>query len=318
MILQKQIKEFEELKDNALISAEQDDSGTVILTRGNGLSLSFSTNKEVTGLKGDPGKQGDKGEDGLSAYDLAVLQGYKGTELRWRNSLKGPKGNKGAAGFNGTNGFNGIPISFNEVVTIKKGQTPSVKVDGNDMIFTLPDPKKGSKGVDGKTNRITQAKIVEGDIFAVKTVWNNNRGSVTITLPEHEMGTAGADGTRTDGTSPTFDKVEINRVLADGSPWSCVSNGLKGNVRYSFELSSAEVGLQGEQGDIGLPGAVTGNLIPIKSREKPSVSFASFSIVDDGMFNTFNFNDNSYSTIGFDITDSDIRYHDKFTGDNNG
>ena len=47
------------------------------------------------GDKGDPGQKGDQGvegEDGLhgkSAYDIAVLQGYVGTEVQWIASLQG-------------------------------------------------------------------------------------------------------------------------------------------------------------------------------------------------------------------------------------
>ena len=44
-------------------------------------------------LKGDPG---DPGSDGLSVYQIAVLNGYIGTEVQWLESLKGAKGDPGA------------------------------------------------------------------------------------------------------------------------------------------------------------------------------------------------------------------------------
>ena len=40
-------------------------------------------------LKGDPGKDGI---DGLSAYQLAVKKGFKGSESEWLDSLKGTDG----------------------------------------------------------------------------------------------------------------------------------------------------------------------------------------------------------------------------------
>ncbi|MFP7287989.1 hypothetical protein SFC15_17380 [Shouchella clausii] len=48
------------------------------------------------GPKGDPGKDGI---DGKSAYEIAVDNGYEGTEEEWIASLKGPKGDPGADGF---------------------------------------------------------------------------------------------------------------------------------------------------------------------------------------------------------------------------
>lgn len=39
--------------------------------------------------------QGDKGD---SAYDIAIANGFKGTEAEWLLSLKGEKGEKGEKG----------------------------------------------------------------------------------------------------------------------------------------------------------------------------------------------------------------------------
>ena len=44
------------------------------------------------------GYKGDKGEDGKSAYEVAVEKGYSGTEEEWIESLKGDKGDKGEDG----------------------------------------------------------------------------------------------------------------------------------------------------------------------------------------------------------------------------
>ena len=53
------------------------------------------------GLQGEQGLPGDKGAtgaDGLSAYEVAVLNGFVGTEADWLLSLKGPKGDSGTGG----------------------------------------------------------------------------------------------------------------------------------------------------------------------------------------------------------------------------
>ena len=41
---------------------------------------------------------GSNGNDGKSAYELAVENGYRGTEEEWLESLKGDNGNKGDNG----------------------------------------------------------------------------------------------------------------------------------------------------------------------------------------------------------------------------
>lgn len=49
------------------------------------------------------------GEEGLSAYEVAVENGYQGTELQWLASLQGPKGDKGDEGDKGDPGDDGAP-----------------------------------------------------------------------------------------------------------------------------------------------------------------------------------------------------------------
>ena len=68
----------------------------------------------LTGAKGDkgsdgldgkdglPGAKGVDGKDGKSAYQIAVEQGFAGSEAAWLASLKGEKGDKGDAGAGGS------------------------------------------------------------------------------------------------------------------------------------------------------------------------------------------------------------------------
>ena len=50
-------------------------------------------------IKGDTGKDGRDGADGKSAYQVAVDNGYIGTEAEWLASLKGERGEPGEAGY---------------------------------------------------------------------------------------------------------------------------------------------------------------------------------------------------------------------------
>ncbi|GIN93322.1 hypothetical protein J22TS1_43730 [Siminovitchia terrae] len=55
------------------------------------------------------GGEGGKGEPGDSAYEIAVKNGFEGTEQEWLASLKGPKGDPGAKGADGKDGKDGFP-----------------------------------------------------------------------------------------------------------------------------------------------------------------------------------------------------------------
>lgn len=52
----------------------------------------------VKGPQGDRGEKGDQGDAGKSAYEIAVEEGFSGTEAEWLGSLKGPKGDPGEPG----------------------------------------------------------------------------------------------------------------------------------------------------------------------------------------------------------------------------
>lgn len=90
----------------------------VMVNDGDGAALTKTVfqswiSNNVRGEKGEQGVQGKDGrdgvngtngidgKDGLSAYQIALSQGYVGTQTQWLASLKG------ATGANGINGFNG-------------------------------------------------------------------------------------------------------------------------------------------------------------------------------------------------------------------
>ncbi|WP_270420742.1 hypothetical protein [Acidaminococcus massiliensis] len=62
----------------------------------------------TNGKDGSNGTDGKPGSDGLSAYELAVKNGFSGNETAWLESLKGEKGDAGVTGADGKNGLNGV------------------------------------------------------------------------------------------------------------------------------------------------------------------------------------------------------------------
>lgn len=65
--------------------------------------------ESLVGPAGPDGADGADGTDGLSAYEIAVADGFIGTEEEWLESLKGEKGDKGDKGDSGA----GISFSAN-------------------------------------------------------------------------------------------------------------------------------------------------------------------------------------------------------------
>lgn len=71
----------------------------------------------IQGPVGDAGVDGIDGVDGKSAYELAVEQGFIGTEAEWIISLKGEKGDQGDQGIQGEPGLDGAASVGNFVFT---------------------------------------------------------------------------------------------------------------------------------------------------------------------------------------------------------
>lgn len=63
--------------------------------------------KEISDKVLEQVEAGTKGEDGKSAYQIALDEGFEGSETEWLASLKGADGRNGIDGINGTNGKDG-------------------------------------------------------------------------------------------------------------------------------------------------------------------------------------------------------------------
>lgn len=104
-----------------------------------------------------------KGDPGASAYEIAVANGFHGTELQWLQSLHGRDGRDGVSGkngytpvkgvdyFDGADGKNGkdgyTPVKGVDYFDGKDGAAGYTPVKGVDY----SDGKDGRDGVDGKT-----------------------------------------------------------------------------------------------------------------------------------------------------------------------
>ena len=105
------------------------------------------------------------GADGASAYEIAVENGYTGTEAEWLSSLKGEKGDAGEQGIQGIQG--------------EKGDTGAAGKDG----------MNGTDGRDGANGYSPTATVTETDAGAVISITDKN-GTTTATVKNGTNGTS--------------------------------------------------------------------------------------------------------------------------------
>lgn len=122
---------------------------------------------------GGTGSAGEDGEDGLSAYQIAVNNGFEGTETQWLASLQGEDGTDGADGTTVVVGTTttGDAGTSAAVVGVQNGNTLTLN-------FTIP------KGADGQNG--TGADVTASDVLTkLKTVDGANSGLDADLLDGH-------------------------------------------------------------------------------------------------------------------------------------
>ena len=151
---------------------------------------------------------GANGEKGSSAYQIAVEQGYQGSESDWLSSLKGDKGEKGNTGAKGNPGQDGADGKSAYAIAVEHGYEDSEdkwllslkgekgdagergekgeKGDPGDRgLQGVPGEKgeKGDAGVAGKDGFSPIANVVKDGSVITITITDKN-GTTTVTLTE--------------------------------------------------------------------------------------------------------------------------------------
>jgi len=94
-------------------------------------------------LENAGGSAGTPGADGKSAYEVAVANGFVGTESAWLASLKGTNGTNGTNGVDGVDGDDGAPGKSAFEVAVDNG------FDGDEEEWL--ESLNGTDGVNGKS-----------------------------------------------------------------------------------------------------------------------------------------------------------------------
>lgn len=181
------------------------------------------------GLKGDTGDrgiQGNAGTAGKTAYQVAVDNGYSGSQFAWLASLvgqQGVKGDQGIQGIKGDQGVKGDGILINQRVA----NYAALPVDKG------PEDEGWSVWVQNEG----ALYVWDGTSFPAEGDGAVLQGEQGI---QGETGDAGEDGS--DG-APGDSAYEI-----------AVSNGFSGTEAEWLDSLVGDQGIQGEQGETGETG----------------------------------------------------------------
>ena len=189
------------------------------------------------GRDGINGVAGAGGADGLSAYQIAVNQGFVGTQSQWVASLKGTKGDKGLDGYNGWSPSLRLVPRANDIVLqlydwvggtgvkpVLLGYLGSTGIVTNIANATNVKGSQGIQGADGVQGEQGEAGI---DGKTVESIIFNSDLSVTVKYTDASTVTSGTPpvqygwGTYKDGqysdTSTLNISINTEQVLPNSA-----------------------------------------------------------------------------------------------------
>lgn len=174
---------------------------------------------------------GEQGQDGKSAYQIAVENGYIGTEQEWLASLKGHDGRDGQDGQ--------IPtIEIGDVDTGDPGTNANVTISdtstGVKLNFTIPRGDKGDKGERGATGPQGPAGTGEGgSTVIVNADWDAEEGQTGYIVNRPDLAQVATSGNYNDLINiPNLNGYATIEQLADYQEKLISGTNIK-KLRYS-------------------------------------------------------------------------------------
>lgn len=226
----------------------------------------------LKGEKGDAGKTGETGQTGqpgLSAYQLAVNAGFKGSESEWLDYLrKGPQGPQGQPGQNGkdgqsayqiwlNNGHKGTETDFlNSLIGPRGEQGPQGDPGKNGQDGAQgPQGQPGQNGKDGATPSLKFGTItsVAPDQPAKAELIDNKDNSYTLnlTLPR---GAKGETGGINQVIKPQLTIGTVTTVNSNDQASASLTKTSESSYAINLNIPAGKAGQDGKQGPQGEPG----------------------------------------------------------------
>lgn len=221
--------------------------------------------KSLKGEKGDGGDTGQPGPSGESAYQLAVDNGFKGTEKEWLDYLrKGPVGADGKSAYQVwiDQGNKGSEDDFLKSLVGPRGQQGPAGNPGK-------NGEQGPQGIPGKDGSTPTLKIgtitsVDPDQPANADLIDNKNGSYTLnlTLPR---GAKGETGGVNQVVKPELTIGTVQTVASDQTASASLTKTGETSYAINLNIPSGKQGETGKSGSNGKNGADGKNGQPGKS-----------------------------------------------------
>ena len=288
----------------------------------------------LQGVAGANGKDGVNGTNGLSAYQIAVSNGFIGTEQQWIVSLKGATGATGASGANGwTPSLRTEVRGADELVlriidwTGGSGTKPSVGYLSSTGIVTnisnatnirgeqgLRGDKgeQGIQGVAGKDAAQATSIVIKGDHSVIVTY--NNSTTLQSNVPPRILGWGSyKDGRYTD-LLPFTISANTTVILPNNSG-VIISNGMPSNVTTFYDSTTQKClmtdvnGLYAVRVRFKVAASNSADRVQIafskNTTEKPYIEDRTLrgdNLIQDMNFSTFVYGDTPLSSNGMTIS----------------
>lgn len=256
----------------------------------------LSSLKGEKGDQGATGETGQAGQPGLSAYQLAVQSGFKGSEKEWLDFLRqGPKGEKGDSAYQEwlNAGHKGSETDFLNSLVGPKGSTGADGKSAYDIWKSngnVGDEQaflKSLVGPKGETGKSAYQEAVEGGFVGTEKQWINSlkgrdayqlavdsgyQGDLKSWLAslKGEKGDKGDPGK--DAKSPTLKMGAVQSVASDQPAKADLTDN--GDNSYTLTLSIPQ-GAKGETGGINQvvkPNLTIGKITTVNNGEPATAS----------------------------------------------
>ena len=231
------------------------------------------------GEPGPAGKDGQPGQPGKSAYELAVDQGFSGTESQWLESLKkgpaGPQGQPGKDGKNGIDGksayelakeqgFAGTESEWLKSLVGPEGPQGPQGLPGKDGHDGEQGPagqpgqpgKDGQNGKDGLTPTFKFGPVVTlpSGSEAKADLTKNDDGSYTINL-SIPAGPKGETGGINQVVKPDLSIGTVQTIASDQTASASLTKTSETAYAINLNIPAGPSGKPGKDGSDGKPGA---------------------------------------------------------------
>lgn len=189
--------------------------------------------------------------NGLSAYEVAVAEGFVGTRPQWLASLKGKDGTNGTNGTDGTNGQSAYQLWVAQPGNTGKSEAEFLESLEGQSAFQLWLTKPGNSG---KTEDEFLTSLKGQSAY---TLWLAQPGNAGKTEQEFLTSLKGTNGTngknlQVKGTKPTSAEILAIAVPVDQEAWVAADTG---NLWIYVETVWADVGpFRGKDGTNGIDG----------------------------------------------------------------